>query len=680
MASKLINREISWLSFNERVLQEAEDQMNPLVERMRFLGIFSNNQDEFFRIRVATLRRLIKFNEQGDISLAISPKKVLKQIYQTAVQLQDRFDSIYITIIDELEKEGISIINEENLNQTQMSFVNDYYLNSVEPLLVPIMLKGSKMSTHINDDSIYLLVHFSKSVDPKSIQYSLIEVPTGSLSRFLVLPGDKRNKYIIYLDDVIRANLSRIYSIFDHDVIGSHIFKITRDAELDIEDDIVIGFYDNIKHSLEKRKKGEPVRFIYDQDMPKHCLDFLLKKMKVAENESIIAGARYHNFKDFMKFPNVGKANLELVVKPPLKHSYLENHNSIIKAIYERDVLLHYPYQSFDYVIDMLREAAISPIVQSIYITLYRLAKDSKIINALINAVKNGKEVVVILELQARFDEEANLEWAKVLADEGIRLVPSIPGLKIHSKLILINTKQDGVVKQIAHIGTGNFHEGTANVYSDISLLTADERLTSEVEDVFRFIVKPYLLVSFKHLLVSPTYLRTSLILLIDEEIKKAQNNEDGYIFLKINSLVDSAMIHKLYEASSHGVKIELIVRGTCSLIPGEKGLSENITAFSIIDKYLEHARIFIFGKGGTGKYFLSSADWMSRNLDNRIEVATPIYDPELQKEIQTFVDIQLSDNVKARFLNREMSNNYRVGGAKKVRSQLKFYKYLSKI
>mgnify|MGYP002631139975 CR=1 FL=1 len=679
MALELINREISWLSFNERVLQEAEDPLNPLVERMRFLGIFSNNQDEFFRVRVATVRRLFRFHKQGDISLAQSPKKLLNQIHSTVIRQQTRFDKIYREIIEALEKERIFITNEKSLTAEQKAFVNEYYLNSVEPLLVPIMLKKSKKLTHLNDDSIYLLVHFSKKGLSKSMTYSLIEIPKGSLSRFVSLPQHKGNKYIIYVDDVIRANLSRIYNIFDYDHIDSHIFKITRDAELDIDDDIVMGFYDKIKQGLEKRKKGDPVRFIYDQDMPQHCLDFLLKKVKVTDEESVISGGRYHNFKDFMKFPNVGKPSLEFKHRKPLKHRHLEANNSIIKGIFEKDVLLHYPYQTFDYVIDMLREAAISPKVQAIYITLYRLAGDSKIINALVNAAKNGKLVVVIIELQARFDEEANLQWAKVLTDEGVRLVLGVPGLKIHSKLILIQVKEEGKIKHVAHIGTGNFHEGTANVYSDISLLTADRRLTSEVEKVFKFIEKPYLWVTFEHLIVSPIYMRSALFSLIEEEIEKAKNSEKAYIFLKLNSLVDEKMIEKLYEASGVGVRIDLMVRGMCSLIPGETGLSENIRAFSIIDRYLEHARIFVFGTGKDKKYFLSSADWMTRNLDYRIEVATPVYDKSLQKEIQEFVDVQLKDNVKSRVFSREMNNVHRVEGKQKLRSQEEFYKILSK-
>ncbi|MCB0734787.1 MAG: polyphosphate kinase 1 [Flavobacteriales bacterium] len=678
MPSHIINREISWLSFNERVLQEAEDKRNPLVERMRFLGIFSNNLDEFFRVRVATVRRLLKIQKQSDVSFPESPQKILNRIHDIVVTLQSRFDKIYNGIIEELERERIFIIDESELTPEQKDYVRNYYLNHVEPHIVPIMLRKSVKINMLSDDANYFLVHFDRVDKRKSIQYSLIEIPK-KLSRFIVLPQHNGNKYIIYLDDVIRVNLSRIYNIFHYKHIDAHVFKITKDAELDLDDDIVVGFYDKIKKSLENRKKGEPVRFIYDQDMPEHCLKFLMKSFKLVEEESIIPGGRYHNFKDFMKFPNVGKVGLEFSRNRTLKHKYLEGNTSILQAIYQRDVLLHYPYQTFDYVIDMLREAAISPDVDSIQITLYRLADDSKIINALINAAKNGKDVVVVIELQARFDEEANLQWAKVLTDEGVRLILGVPGLKIHSKLILIKSKFDGEIKKIAHIGTGNFHEGTANVYSDISLLTSDDRITHEAEKVFRFIEKPYLWVDFQHLLVSPIYMRNALIGLIDGEIRKAQRGKQGYIFLKLNSLVDETMINKLYEASAEGVKIDLIVRGICGLVPGEEKISENIRAISILDKYLEHVRIFVFGIGAGRKYYLSSADWMTRNLDYRIEVATPVYDPRLKKEIQHFIKIQLSDNVKARFFDSEMSNSYRQSGDKKIRSQFQFYKYLSK-
>lgn len=674
---KTINREISWLSFNERVLQEAEDPINPLVERMRFLGIFSNNLDEFFRVRVATIRRLIKLQKKTDVQFVESPQRVMNHIHETVVRQQKRFDKVYKSIIKELGQEGIFIIDEMQLNKEQKDFVDAYFLQKVEPLLVPIMLKRLKKFPYLDDDVNYLFVGFTDKT--KQQQYSLIEIPSDQLSRFLVLPERKGKKYIIYLDDVIRANLDRIFKIFDCDDFDSHVFKITRDAELDLDDDIVVGFYDKLKRGLEKRKKGEPLRFIYDQNMPEESVQYLMKKMNLAKEENIIPGERYHNFKDFMKFPNVGTASLVYKNKPPLNHKYLEGQRSIIEAIAKKDVLLHYPFQNFDYIIDLLREAAISPTVRSIKVTIYRLASDSKVINALINAVKNGKDVTVVIELQARFDEEANLQWAKTLTDEGVRLILGSPGLKIHSKLILIEYKSKTGRSKIAHIGTGNFHEGTANVYSDISLLTARTEITEEVEKVFSFIEKPYVATRFDHLLVSPRYTRNSLIRLIDEQVERAVNHKDGYIMVKSNSLMDPEMIEKLYEAAGSGVKIELIIRGICSLVPEEPAAKGNIRAISILDRYLEHSRVFIFGKQGKRKMYISSADWMTRNLDRRIEVATPIYDEAVQQEILDFITIQLKDNVKARLFDEEMKNEYVSSSSKKTRSQVDFYTYLEK-
>ncbi len=674
---KTINREISWLSFNERVLQEAEDSINPLVERMRFLGIFSNNLDEFFRVRVATIRRLIKLQKKTDVQFVESPQRVMNHIHETVVRLQKRFDKVYNSIIKELGKEGIFIIDEMQLNKEQREFVNDYFLQKVEPLLVPIMLKRLKKFPYLDDDVNYLFVGFADKT--KQQQYSLIEIPSDQLSRFLVLPERKGKKYIIYLDDVIRANLGRIFRIFDCEDFDSHVFKITRDAELDLDDDIVVGFYDKLKRSLEKRKKGEPLRFIYDQHMREDSVQYLMKKMNLFKEENIIAGERYHNFKDFMKFPNVGESKLVYKEKPPLTHKYLEGQRSIIDAIAKKDILLHYPFQNFDYIIDLLREAAISPNVRSIKVTIYRLASDSKVINALINAVKNGKDVTVVIELQARFDEEANLQWAKTLTDEGVRLILGSPGLKIHSKLILIEYKAKSGRNKVAHIGTGNFHEGTANVYSDISLLTARAEITEEVEKVFSFIEKPYVATRFNHLLVSPRYTRNSLLLLIDEQIACAEKDDSGYIMVKSNSLMDTEMIDKLYEAAGKGVKIELIIRGICSLVPEEPAAKGNIRAISILDCYLEHSRVFVFGKTGARKMYISSADWMTRNLDRRIEVATPIYDEAIQQELLDFIAIQLQDNVKARTFDENMKNEYVTNDKKKTRSQVDFYTYLEK-
>jgi polyphosphate kinase len=672
-----INREISWLSFNERVLQESSDVRVPLIERMRFLGIFSNNQDEFFRVRIATLNRLLKIEKKKGLFFEYPIQDLLTQIQKIIIVQQKNFQHNYQTIRKSLEKKGIFVVNERELDVSQKAYLYHFYKDTVEPLMVPIMVKNAPKFPYLKDKSIYLFVSFN-SQNLKKQHYSLIEIPSHTLSRFIVIPSEGKTKYIIYLDDVIRLNLPQIFSIFKPEKIEAHIIKITRDAELDLDEDILESYYDKLRKSLERRKKGAPVRFIYDQNMPVNGLHYLLNKMKLSESNTI-SGGRYHNFKDFMQFPNVGNKNLEYPTQRFIPVPFLTAHNGIFEAIKKKDVLLHFPYQSFDYVIDMLREAAIDPSVSSIKITLYRLASDSKIINALINAVKNGKDVLVIMELQARFDEEANLQWSKILTDEGVQVVFGISGLKIHSKLILIERKVENHTLKYVYLGTGNFHEGTARKYSDTALLTCDPRISEDVEMVFNFLVRPYLSHQFKHLLISPTYMRPWLDELIEKEINNAVSGKIAYMKLKMNSLVDHRIIERLYTASTAGVKIDLIIRGTCSLVPGIKGVSENITAVSILDKYLEHSRIFVFANGGKEKVFISSADWMPRNLDLRVEVTAPIYSKSLKKEINDFLYIQLNDNTKAREFDLQMSNNYVTNKKKPIRAQEAFYKYLEK-
>ena len=675
--SHFINREISWLSFNERVLQESSDERVPLIERMRFLGIFSNNQDEFFRVRIATLNRLINIEKKKGQFFEYPIQELLMQIQKIIIHQQKKFQHNYQSIRKELEKKGIYIVNERELDHGQKEYLYRYYKDTIEPLVVPIMVKNAPKFPYLKDKSIYLFVAFT-SQNLKKQQYSLIEIPSQSLSRFVVVPSEGKSKHIIYLDDVIRLNLPHIFSIFKPEKMEAYIIKITRDAELDLNEDISESYYDKLRKSLEKRKKGAPVRFIYDENMPQQSLSYLLRKMKLSV-ENTIPGGRYHNFKDFMQFPNVGSKNLEYPSQEFIPIPILSKGSSIFEAIRHKDVLLHFPFQSFDYIIDMLREAAIDPSVVSIKITLYRLASDSKIINALINAVKNGKEVLVIMELQARFDEEANLQWSKILTDEGVQVVFGISGLKIHSKLILIERKEENGTLKYVYLGTGNFHEGTAKKYSDTALLSCDSRLSDDVVMVFNFLERPYLPYHFKHLLISPIYMRPMLDELIQREITNAQLGKQAYMKLKMNSLVDQRMIEKLYEASTAGVKIDMIIRGTCSLIPGIKGISENIRAISILDKYLEHSRIFIFANGGKEKIFISSADWMPRNLDLRVEVTTPIYSKSLKKEINDFINIQLNDNTKAREFDLHMNNKYVSDGKKTVRAQEAFYKYLDK-
>lgn len=672
-----LNRELSWLLFNARVLQEARDIQVPLIERMRFLGIFSNNQDEFFRVRVATMKRLNRLGKSTRSKLGFSPQKVLNHIQEMVIDLQREFHEIYGEILKQLEEENIFIIDEMQLGHIQEKFVEDYFTQVVEPLLVPIMLGNVPRFPYLKDKSVYLFIALKK--DGQEDDYALMEVPRKSLSRFLVLPPDGNKKFIIYLDDVIRKNLEKVFSIFDYTEMESYIIKITRDAELDIDDDISESYYDKMKKGVEKRKKGEPVRFIYDSNMPSKYLRFLMKKLRLTEDDNIIPGGRYHNFRDFMKFPNVGGAHLEYPPMKPMQHQDLKGAKSIIQVLKKKDLLLHFPFQTYDHVIDLLREAAIDPKVTEIKISLYRLAEESRVINALINAVKNGKHVLVVMELQARFDEEANLKWSKTLEEEGVRLVFGISGLKIHSKLLLITRKENKQSQFYTYVGTGNFHEGTARVYSDTALLSANTDLGMEVNKVFALIEKPYLPIQFNHLLISPVFMRKQIYELINREIEMAQRGEKAEIILKLNNLVDEEMVDKLYEASSKGVKIKMIIRGICSLIPGIKGGGENIEAISIVGRFLEHTRIYVFHNGGDSLYYLSSADWMTRNLDFRIEAAVPVYDKSLQMELNQFLDLQFKDNVKARKLDAQMNNAYVTLNKKPLNSQLAFYDYLRK-
>lgn len=676
MQSKYLNRELSWLSFNQRVLQEAADPRNPLIERMRFLGIFSNNQDEFFKVRVASVKRMLQFDDTS-ISNQRPYAELLNKIQENVLANQARFHDIYNQIISELAEKNIHIINEQELNEVQGQFVKDYFHTKVYPALVPIMLENLKTFPELRDKTVYFAIKLSQPKTGGANHFALLEIPSRVLPRFLVLPEVDKKKSIIYLDDVIRYCLDEIFAIFEYQKIEAYTIKITRDAELDLDSDISESFLDKMKRGLKKRKKGQPVRFVYDKSISKSLLNLLRTKMDLDEDDNLIPGGRYHNFKDFMKFPNMGGA--EMVYKPfqPLQHPLLRPYNSILKVVQEQDVLLHYPYQTFNYLIDLLREAAIDPKVKSIKMTLYRVANESKVINALINAAKNGKEVSVVLELQARFDEENNIYWSNVLQEEGVRVHFGVSGLKVHSKLCLITRKEGNKLIHFVNVGTGNFHEGTAKIYSDFALFTADKRITSEVVKVFKMIEGVYRPFVYRHLVLSPTSLRNKFVRYINREIRNAKQGKSAFITLKLNSLVDEPMIERLYRASQAGVKVRIIVRGACSLLPGVKGMSENIEAISILDRFLEHARVYIFGNAGEPEYFISSADWMTRNLDRRVEVTCPIYAQNLRKEIDDFIDIQWNDNVKSRWINQEQNNVYKSNeSAVEVRSQFVLYDY----
>lgn len=678
------NRDLSWLSFNDRVLQEAADERVPLIERLRFLGIFSSNLDEFFRVRVASLRRITAISGKTKKHLGFDPKKVLPRIQKTVLEQQNQFEQIFNKIIRDLKKKGVRHINENELSTAQSNFVKTYFNEVVRPTLVPVMLDKKTPFPELRDKVIYFAIRLGYRKNKDKYRYSIMEIPTGVVSRFLVLPKEKgEDDCVILLDDVIRHCLSEVYSsVFDYDRFNAYTVKLTRDAELDIENDFSQSIVEKITKSLKKRKKGEPVRFVYDKDMPAELLELIMKRAKVTQGENVIPGGKYHNFRDFMAFPAVGPK--ELVNEPlkPLQHRLLVQSASMFEVMRKKDVLLSFPYQTFNYVIDLLREAAIDPTVSEISINLYRVANQSKIINALINAVRNGKTVTAIIELQARFDEENNIKMANKLQDEGVKVIYGVQGLKVHAKLILITRKEYGGTKHYVHVGTGNFHEKNALIYSDFSLLTSDERITREVEKVFQFFKANFQRGNYRYLMVSPFNARKRIYDLINYEIFNAKRQHQAYIIIKLNNLVDEEMIEKLYEASSAGVKIKLIVRGICCLIPGVKGMSENIEVISIIDRFLEHSRVLIFCNDGNEQMFITSADWMPRNLDFRVEVGVPVFDPGVRKQLREVIDIQLSDSAKARIIDARQSNRYRHENTQvtsQIRSQTDTYKYFVK-
>lgn len=680
MKATMINRDISWLSFNARVLQEAADKSLPLIERIKFLGIFSNNLDEFFRVRVGTYKRMINLGKNARYYIGENPNKILQKIQSIVVTHQKEFDRIYAEILLELKNKNIFIVDEKGLTNSQGKFVKNYFKEMVRPLLVPIMIQHTNKLPYLRDKSIYLAVKLSHKIKNKDSRYALIQVP-DDLPRFVQLPSDdkKEGTHIILLDDVIRFCLEDIFFVFNYDTYGAYTIKLTRDAELDIDSDLSKSITEKISKSLKQRKIGDPVRLVYDSKIPKDMLDFLTKSMRIDKNQALLPGGRYHNFKDFMQFPKVGGSEMISPPLPTLEHPKLKGNKSMFELLKKEDVLLTFPYQNFDHIIDFLREAAIDPAITAIKITLYRVAKNSKIINALVNALQNGKAVTVVVELQARFDEQANINVANKLQDEGATLIYGVQGLKVHSKIIYINRKEGTKSVAYAHVGTGNFNESTAKVYSDFSLFTSDNRITSEVEKVFVFFKNNYKAGTYKNLLVAPFYMRNKLMKLIQNEIKNAKAKKPALIQLKLNSLTDEELIKKLYSASNAGVKIQLIIRGICSLVPGIKGMSENIEAISLVDQYLEHARSMLFHNNGNELVYISSADWMIRNLDFRTEVACPIYDNALKAEIKKIFDIQWNGSTKVRILNEKQDNPYRQSpdGIKR-RAQLEIYKYFA--
>ncbi len=673
----LINREISWLHFNQRVLQEAADHTVPLIERLRFLGIFSNNLDEFYRVRVATLNRIVKFKKKEKKYVDFDAAMILKKIAAIVKQQQNTFAAIYDQLMLELADHNIHIINEKKLSRPQEQFVLNYFREHVRSHLFPLMLKNFKDVNRLEEKSIYLAIRLKRLQVKYAENFALVKIPTPALSRFISLPSEDDQKFIILLDDVIRVGLPEIFSVFGYDSFDAFTIKFNRDSELDIENDVSKSFLQVMLESLKQRKLGVPVRFIYDKKMPTRMLKTLLMRLNISEDDTLIKSGRYHNFKDFMNFSVTGCADLCYTPAPPLPNPSIPSGVSIFDTIRARDIMLHYPYQSYNHIIDLLREASVDPKVRSIKITLYRVAQFSKVVNALINAAHNGKEVTVFLEVQARFDEEANIYWSEKLLEEGVNVIKAIPGMKVHAKLLLIKRKENNQNVYYASIGTGNFNEQTARVYADDSLWTSNPSITSEVNKVFYLIESKVQPIDFKELIIAPFNMRNHFLKLLGKEIKNAKSGKAAWAIIKLNSLSDSQSIKALYEASQAGVKLKLIIRGICMLVPGIPGLSENIEVISIVDKYLEHSRVLVFSNGNKPKYYISSADWMMRNFDNRIEVACPIHDPLIQHELKTMLDLQWSDNVKARTMSQHSINEFRkTDSGKKIRAQEDIYRF----
>jgi polyphosphate kinase len=677
ISNSYVNREISWLQFNARVLQEASDETVPLIERLRFLGIFSNNLDEFFKVRYATVKRIVEAGKGGKSELGgIKAKELLEIITQIVIKQQSESLEVLEIIHKRLKKENIFIIDETHIDNNQHDFIKDYFVKTVSPALVTIILNDSVVLPNLKDSAAYLAVRMVLDSDKK--QFALIEIPK-SIERFVELPKQGDKSYIIMIDDLLRHCLSDIFNVFSYKSISAHMIKITRDGELDFESDLSKSFIEKISDSVKHRQLGEPVRFVYDKKIHKETLKYLMSKMGIDETDSIIPGGRYHNRRDYLGFPSLGRTDLMYDKIEALPIKGLSLHDSIFEYIAKKDYLLHAPYQTFSYIVKFLREAALDPNVKTLKITIYRLAEISHIASSLINAAINGKSVTVSIELQARFDEQANINYAQQMEDEGVRLIFGVKGLKVHSKMCVIEREEGRKLKRYGFISTGNFNESTATIYTDYTLFTCNQKILKDVNKIFSFFDINYKIFRYKHLIVSPHYTQKAVFKLIDNEIQHVKDGNVGLIRLKMNSISSYTMIDKLYEASRAGVKIQMIVRGICCLIPGVKGMSENIEVISVIDKFLEHSRVYIFGNNGDTKLYISSADWMTRNIENRVEVSCPIYDEDIKKEIIETFNISWSDNVKARLLNDSQENEYRINDKEKVRSQFAMYDYYVK-
>ncbi|MEO2267948.1 polyphosphate kinase 1 [Pseudoalteromonas sp. YIC-656] len=669
-------KELSWLSFNERVLQEAKDKNNPIIERIRFLGIFSNNLDEFFQVRVADVKRRILLNKLPDTDFE-EDEALMQLIQEKVLKLGQDFNVAYEDILKGLNEHNIHIQRPHNLSDNHQHWLGEYFRTEILEHLSPILLNQNKnYAENINDTMTYLFVEMREEKN----NYALLEVPTNRLPRFIQLPAEKtrRHKTIVLLDDIIHFYLADVFAnFFKFKKLRGYSIKLTRDAEYNLDDEIEESLLDKMSKGLKQRLRSEPVRLVYDNTMPPDMLKVLRKRMGINRFDALIPAGRYRNFRDFLSFPNVGRRYLENKPLPAIRSHSFDSYSSVFDAITNDDILLYYPYHTFNHFLNYVRQASFDPDVLHIKVNIYRVASHSRLIGALINAAKNGKKVTVMVELKARFDEQNNIQWAKSLDEAGIKVIFGIPSLKVHSKLCVIHRKEQGQIVSYAHIGTGNFHEKTAKIYTDFSLFTKDPALCEECDNVFKFIEHSYKPFTFNHLMVSPINARTRIYELIEEQY---QLKKSGSIFIKINNLVDKELIDKLYEASQQGVKIRMIIRGMCSLVPGIKGLSDNIKIISIVDRFLEHPRVMVFGKGEDIKVFISSADWMTRNLDHRVEVGTPIYSPKLQQVIIEILELQWRDRTKARIIDAEQKNNYvRRGNKKKIRSQIAIHDYLKK-
>jgi polyphosphate kinase len=676
---KYINREISWLDFNARVLQEASDDNVPLLERLRFLGIFSNNLDEFFQVRYATVKRIAQSSKTGKkVFAGRSAEALLKEITNKVIDLQDKSLISLNAIYEEMERENIFFIDQNEVQPEQEEFLKYYFIQNVNPALVTIILSQKRVQD-LTSNKAFLIVtmELDESFGDQYI-YALIEIPKNA-KRFVVLPKNEDGKqYVMMLDDLIRHHYHMIFSFFNYKSIQSHMVKITRDAELDLEEDVSISYVEKITLSVKDRMISDPVRLVYDKEIPDKTLGFVMEKLNIDSTDSLIPGGKYHQRRDYMDFPSLDRQDLLYSSFPPLPIAGLSLEENILDAIDQKDYLLNAPYHDFSYVIKFLREAALDPKVKSIKITIYRLSKASHIASALINAAKNGKKVLVQIELQARFDEENNINFAEQLEAAGVQLIFGIPGLKVHSKICVIEREHNKKNMRFGFVSTGNFNESTAKIYTDYTLFTANQKILKEVNKVFNFLEVSYKIKKYNHLIVSPHYSASILSKLIDKEIQNHKNGLHSGISLKLNNITNHPLIDKLYEASQSGVKVRMIVRGICCLIPGVKGMSDNITVVSVVDKFLEHPRVFIFENGGDKQIYLSSADFMTRNIENRVEVACPVYDKELQQQISDTFNISWNDNTKGRIVNQNPQNKMirPKKGDTKIRSQWMIYDY----